>query len=76
MVQGPYKRSSTITPHDTNPINVPCEAILADTGGTLNVVDRLGVTSTITLVTGVPLEFVPRIVKTGGVAAGLHALCR
>ena len=41
MVQGPYKRSSTIT-----------------------------------LVTGVPLEFVPRIVKTGGVAAGLHALCR
>jgi hypothetical protein len=76
MVQGPYKRMSTITPHDTNPIGVPCEAILADTGGTLNVIDQAGVTSTITLVAGQVYEFAPRIVKTGGVAAGLHALCR
>jgi hypothetical protein len=76
MVHGPYKRSTLITPHDTNPIGVPCEAILADTGGTLNVVDAAGVTSTMTLIAGQVYEFVPRIVKTGGVAAGIHALCR
>jgi hypothetical protein len=76
MVLGPYKRSAVITPHDTNPIGVPCEAIMADTGGTLNVIDGAGVTSTMTLVAGVIYEFVPRVVKTGGVAAGLHALCR
>jgi len=40
------------------------------------VVDWAGVTSTITLATGVPFEFTPRIVKTGGAAAGLKALCR
>jgi hypothetical protein len=76
MVQGPYKRVTVITPHDTNPINVPCEALIADTGGTVNVVDWGGVTSTITLATGVPFEFAPRIVKTGGAAIGIKALCR
>jgi hypothetical protein len=76
MVQGPYKRVSDITKHDTNAIGVPCEAISADTGGALIVVDYAGVTSTVTLVAGQILEFSPRIIKTGGVATGLHAWCR
>jgi len=76
MVKGPYRRVSVITPHDTNPIGVPCEALLAAAGGTLNVVDAAGVTVSVTLATGVPLELVPRIVKTGGTATGISALCR
>lgn len=66
-----YTHANVVTPHDSNVLAVPCEALMFNTTGNAVLIMPNGVTVTIAVVAGTIYMIRPSIVKTTGHTAGV-----